>query len=227
MATTDKDSSVTQKATAATYSFAADTGDGTGIVLEDLTGFDVSSANVFGVPASASIKETELANGAVLFYKGSKAGTLRFRCTNTANTEITETSAKTITAINYNGGASDDLSDGTTINDIDRGIAIEVDGAGTITATVEFKGAGTNDIDPTGTLQAAFVDERGTLLGEVVTDPIKNSTKTTVTAKTTEATVVYLVFSRNGATKQKSDTDTSRSGTGGLDVTKIEVAPAE
>ncbi|MDE5613090.1 MAG: hypothetical protein K2I74_00335, partial [Treponemataceae bacterium] len=65
----------------------------------------------------------------------------------------------------------------------------------------------------------AFIDANGNLLGAVVTDDVKASSKKTVSGTVSAAGTVYLAFSRNGAKKGSS-------GTGGVDVSKITVVPA-
>ena len=128
----------TTPATAATYSFAGGTN---GIVAADLTDWDLSAENVISSPVASTLKSLELNNGAAIAWKGSKVGTLRFRATHTAASGDIATLAPTITGLNYNGGADSDLSSGISIGDLDRYVSIDVDGAGTVTASVEFKGA--------------------------------------------------------------------------------------
>lgn len=129
----------------------------------------------------------------------------------------TDDGSKT-TGLNYNGGANSDISNGIAIADLDRYISIPVDGAGTISAEVTFKGAKETDSTSGGPFQVAFVDADGNLLGSVVTDDVKASSVKTVSGAVSAAGTVYLAFSRNGAKK-------GTSGTGGVDVSKITVAP--
>lgn len=216
----------TAKATAKTYSFAGGTN---GVVLADLDGWDMATKDVIGSPIASTATTKTLSNGAILHWKGSKVGTLRFRSTHTAGAELTEELVAAATALNYNGGAGVDLTEGVTISEdstfedaFDRFVEIAVDGAGTVTAKVDFKGAKESDGPTGGPLQAVFMDKDGKLLGSVASDNITaSSTDVSVTGTVSAAGSVYLVFSRNGA--QKS----SGSGTGGLDVKSIEVKPAE
>lgn len=159
--------------------------------------------------------EKVVVKGATLYSKGTK--NLRVRADN--NTKKT-------TAINFNGGLNVDLTT-ASISIEDRYISIPVDGAGTVTATVTFKGLPTTDANAPaqgGPLQAAFVDADGNLLGEVATGAKDGDTDTTVSGTVNASGTAYLVFSRNGTTKS----DDKKSGTGGLDVTSIAVtAPAQ
>ena len=205
---------VTTPATAATYSFAGGTN---GIVAADLAGWDLATKDAISSPASSTLKTLELANGATIAWKSSSVGTLRFRATHDANSGDIATLAPAITALNCNGGEHGDLSSGISISDLDRYVSIPVDGAGTVTAAIEFKDSSTK----TGTLQAALVDSDGELLGDLVTADVAtgkitgtDNKKGSVTGTTSSETTVYLVFSRNGA------------GGGGIDVTEIKVAPA-
>lgn len=173
-------------------------------------------------PAASTLTEKTLSNGAVLHWKGSKAGTFRFRSTHDAAASLTETIVNAATALNYNGGLADgDLSSGVDLSTVDRYIEIPVDGAGTVTATVDFKGAKESDNPTGGPFKAAFVDKDGKLLGTVASDEVTaSSTDVTITGTVSSAASVYLVFSRNSAKKGSS-------GTGGMDVYSITVTPAE
>ena len=205
------------KATAKTYNFAGGTN---GVVLADLAEWGMGTKDVILSPAASTLTEKTLSNGAVLHWKGSKAGTFRFRSTHDADAPLTETIVNAATALNYNGGLADgDLSSGVDLSTVDRYIEIPVDGAGTVTATVDFKGS--NEATK-GPFKVAFVDKDGKLLGIVASDEVtKSSENVKVTGSVTEAGSVYLVFSRNGAQKSNG------SGTGGLDVKTITVTPAE
>ncbi|BDC94945.1 hypothetical protein TRSA_00440 [Treponema saccharophilum] len=207
------------KATAKTYNFA---GGENGIVLADVEGWDMASKDVIGSPIASTATTKTLSNGAILHWKGSKVGTLRFRSTHAAGASLTEEIANAATALNYNGGLADgDLSSGVDLSTVDRYVEISVDGAGTVSATVDFKGANESDNPTGGPFKAAFVDKDGKLLGTVASDEVTASSKdVSVTGSVSAAGSVYLVFSRNGAKKGSS-------GTGGLDVKKIAVTPAE
>ncbi len=209
----------TVKATAKTYNFA---GGENGIVLADVEGWDMASKDVIGSPIASTATTKTLSNGAILHWKGSKVGTLRFRSTHDANAELTETIVNAATALNYNGGLADgDLSSGVDLSTVDRYVEIPVDGAGTVTATIDFKGAKESDNPTGGPFKAAFVDKDGKLLGTVASDEVTASSKdVSVTGSVSAAGSVYLVFSRNGAKKGSN-------GTGGLDVKTIAVKPAE
>ncbi|MDE5614193.1 MAG: hypothetical protein K2I74_06045 [Treponemataceae bacterium] len=124
------------------------------------------------------------------------------------------------TALNYNGGATTDISDGIAIADLDRYIKIHVDGAGTVSASIKIKGSSKVT---EGTLQIAFVDGDGNCIGNLVTADIPtgkiagtDSDSGTVTGTVTTATDVYLVLSR---------CNENTTG-GGMDVTQIAVTPA-
>lgn len=203
-------------ATAKTYNF---TGGESGIVAADISDWDLSAKDVINAPiAKDSLTTKALANGASISWKGSKVGTLRFRASHEANAGTISDLAPTITTLNYNGGADSDISNGIAIADLDRYVSIPVDGAGTVSAEVTFKGAKDTD-DPTGgPFQVAFVDANGKVLGTVVTDEVTASSTKTVSGTVTAAGTVYLAFSRNGAKKGSS-------GTGGIDVSTITVAP--
>ncbi len=203
-------------ATAATYSFKGGTN---GIVLADLNGWDMATKDVIGSPIASEMTSKTLSNGATLHWKGSKVGTLRFRSTHDAGAELTADIVAAATALNYNGGYNGDMTDGVSLDSVDRYVEIPVDGAGTVSASVTFKGAKESDSPTGGPFQAAFVDSEGALLGNLVTDEVTASSSKTVSATVSEAKSVYLVFSRNGATK-------GGNGTGGMDVTSIVVAPA-
>ena len=206
------------KATAKTYSFAGGTN---GITLADLDGWDMASKDVIGSPVAATLTSKTLANGAILHWKGSKVGTLRFRSTHDASAALTEAIANAVTTLNYNGGlASGDLSAGCTLADVDRYIEVVVDGAGTVKATATFKGGKDTDNITGGPFKAAFVDKDGKLVGSVAEGAVVGNTDVQITGTVSEACSVYLVFSRNGAVKGSS-------GTGGIDVTSIAVTPAE
>lgn len=207
------------KATAKTYNFASGEN---GIVLADVEGWDMASKDVIGSPIASTATTKTLSNGAILHWKGSKVGTLRFRSTHAAGASLTEEIANAATALNYNGGLADgDLSSGVDLSTVDRYVEISVDGAGTVSATVDFKGANESDNPTGGPFKAAFVDKDGKLLGTVASDEVTASSKdVSVTGSVSAAGSVYLVFSRNGAKKGSS-------GTGGLDVKKIAVTPAE
>ena len=203
-------------ATAKTYSF---TGRENGIVAADISDWDLSAKDVINSPIAKELTTKALTNGASLSWKGSKVATLRFRATHEKNEGTISDLAPTITALNYNGGANSAISDGIAIADLDRYISIPVDGAGTVSAEVTFKGAKDTD-NPTGSpFQVAFVNAEGKLLGTVVTDKLTASSTKTVSGTVTAAGTVYLAFSRNGAKKGSS-------GTGGVDVSKITVVPA-
>lgn len=208
------------KATAKTYSFAGGTN---GVVLADLTGWGMGTKDVILSPAASTLTEKTLSNGAGLHWKGSNAGTFRFRSTHDAGVPLTEEIVNAATALNYNGGlAEGDLSNGVDLSTVDRYVEIPVDGAGTVTATVDFKGAKESDNPTGGPFKAAFVDKDGKLLGTVASDEVTASSQdVAVTGSVSAAGSVYLVFSRNGAKKS------SGSGTGGLDVKTITVTPAE
>ena len=199
-------SGVTKKATAATYSFAGDTGDGTGIVLEDVSEWDMTVADVISSPTVDGLKSQILKNKAIAAYKGS-GKKLRFRTTHEANSELTSDIVKTITSLNYNGSSvknNEDISISVDMNNLVRYAAVTVDGAGTVSANVEFRNI-------FGTVQAGLFDQDGVLLGNIMNTDA--ATKCTITADITEATeMVYLIFSRNG-------------GGGSLDVYDITVTP--
>ena len=117
------------------------------------------------------------------------------------------------TALNYNGGASSDISSGVTIDDLDRYVSIPVDGAGTVTAT--FKG--TSSTGKTNTCQVGLFDKNGKLLGTLKTFGAGDGlAETTVTGNVGAETTVYVVMSRNA----------SSDAGGGIDLYKIEVSPA-
>ncbi|MDE6349541.1 MAG: hypothetical protein K2K67_00875 [Treponemataceae bacterium] len=204
-------------ATAKTYNF---TGGENGIVAADISDWDLSVKDVINAPIVKELTTKALTNGASLSWKGSKVATLRFRATHEANTGAISDLAPTITALNYNGGADSDISNGIAIDSLDRYVSIPVDGAGTVTAAVTFKGAKTSDNPIGGPFQVAFVDADGKVLGTVVTDELTASSTKTVSGTVTAASTVYLVFSRNGA--KKSDGN----GTDGIDVSTITVTPA-
>ncbi len=203
-------------ATAKTYSFA---GGENGIVAADISNWDLSAKDVINAPIATTLTTKELANGASISWKGSKVGTLRFRAAHEANQGAISALAPTITTLNYNGGANSDISSGIAIADLDRYVSIPVDGAGTVTADVTFKGAKESDNPSGGPFQVAFVDADGKLLGDVVTDAVTASSTKTLSGTVTAAGTVYLAFSRNGAKKG------TNGSTGGDDVSKITVAP--
>ena len=204
-------------ATAKTYSF---TGGENGIVAADISDWDLSAKDVINAPIAKELTTKVLANGASLSWKGSKVATLRFRATHEKNEGTISDLAPTITALNYNGGANSDISNGIAIDSLDRYISIPVDGAGTVSAEVTFKGAKDTDNPTGGPFQVAFVDADGKVLGTVVPDELTASSTKTVSGTVTAAGTAYLAFSRNGA--KKSDGN----GTGGIDVSTITVAPA-
>ena len=200
---------VTVKATAKTYSFT-----GTGVTLENLSGWDMASKDVIGSPIAKDGSSTVLASGATVYYKSSKAGTVRFRSTHTANAELTADMVSAITALNFNGGqTSDDFSSGVTLANLDRYVSIPVDGAGTVTASIKFVKSSGATADKKG--QAALVDSNGKLIGTLAECDMTAGGEATLTGTVSAATTVTLAFSRNGA------------GAGGMDVTSIEVKPAE
>ena len=125
----------------------------------------------------------------------------------------TGTDSKT-TALNYNGGASSDISSGIAIANLDRYVSIPVDGAGTI--TVEY--AGVSSDKGSKTCQIALLDGEGSYLGGETVNTLKDDAgvtqQHTFDTTVTKATSVYIAFSRVGA-----------SG-GGIDLYKIEVKPA-
>lgn len=205
------------KATAKTYSFT-----GTGVTLENLSGWDMESKDVIGSPIAKDGSSTVLASGATVYYKSSKAGTVRFRSAHAAKAELTADMVSAITALNFNGGlASGDFSADIDLATVDRYVKVSVDGAGTVAATVTFKGGkDTDGITADGKFKAALVDSNGKVLGTAEGELV-GDTEATVSATVSAASDVYLVFSRNGAKKS------SGSGTGGMDVTSIEVKPAE
>ena len=205
------------KATAATYSFV-------GLVASDFLDSTGVAVSAWGAGASWAASSTVNLPGGTTTVKGAsvfcKEQTQENASKQTQIRARTGADSKT-TALNYNGGqADDDLSSGITIDKLDRYVSIDVDGAGTVTASVEFKGAKATDNATGGPFQAALVDEDGELIGTLVTDELTASSKKTVSGTVSSAGKVYLVFSRNGAKK-------GTSGTGGLDVTEIKVAPAE
>ena len=195
-------------ATAATYSFAGGTN---GIVAADLAGWDLATKDVISSPSNSALETLELDNGATIAWKGSSAGTLRFRATHDAGSEDIAALASAITALNYNGGQKEDnFTTGVTVSTLDRYVSIPVDGAGKITASVKF----VKSDGKTGNLQAVLVDSDGELLGDVVEKDVSAGGDATIEGTTTGATTVILAFSRNSA------------GGGGLDVTEIKVTPA-
>ncbi|MDE7227914.1 MAG: hypothetical protein K2N31_06310 [Treponemataceae bacterium] len=204
-------------ATAKTYSF---TGGENGIVAADISDWDLSAKDVINSPIAKELTTKALTNEASLSWKGSKVATLRFRATHEKNERAISDLAPTITALKYNGGADSDISNGIAIDSLDRYVSIPVDGAGTVTAEVTFKGAKDSDNPTGGPFQVAFVDADGKVLGTVVTDEVTASSEKTVSGTVSAAGTVYLVFSRNGA--KKSDGN----GTGGIDVSTITVTPA-
>ena len=207
----DNSGSVEQvtKATAKTYSFT-----GTGVTLENLSGWDMASKDVIGSPVAASGSSTVLASGATVYYKSSKAGTVRFRSTHAASAKLTADVVSAITALNFNGGqTSDDFSSGVKLSDLDRYVSIPVDGAGTVTASIKFVKSDKATADKKG--QAALVDADGKLIGTLAECDMTAGGEATLTGTVSSATTVTLAFSRNGA------------GAGGMDVTSIEVKPAE
>ena len=197
------------KATAATYSFA---GGANGIVAADVDGWVLATKDVISSPAASTLETRKLNNGATIAWKGSSAGTLRFRAEHAADVGDIPTLAPTITALNYNGGQKeDDFAKGVTVSALDRYVSIPVDGAGKITASVKFR----RSDGKTGNLQAVLVDGDGKPLGDIVEKDVAVDSEATIEGTTTGATTVILAFSRNSA------------GGGGIDVTKIMVTPAE
>lgn len=220
--TTYPNPAVTTPTTAKTYSFAYGEN---GITLADfgnLADWNMDTKDVIGYPASFS--RLKLSNGAILHSGKNK---LRFHSKHEENAELTEEIISAITALNYNGGLSEgDLKNGVSITAFDRYIELPLDGAGTITATVDFRGANESDNPTGGPLQAAFIDKNGNLLGNVVSDELTKGTKNvTITGTVPASGPVYLVFSRNGAKKVNNNGELK--GTGGLDVKTIKVTPAE
>lgn len=210
-------------ATPAYYSFAGDTGDGRGIVLEDLTGWGTQYTDGISSPYVDSLYIQTLNNGAYLAYTGTTGtnkGILRFRANHEENAELTREIAASITSLNYNGPSiNSDISSGVSIDDLTRYIAVDVDGEGIISARIKFH----KSSSATGTVQAGLFDQDGRLLGSIITADVSTGyitgtdalNKGTIEAGTTEGTErVYLIFSRNGA------------GGGGLDVYDITVTPA-
>ncbi|MBD5447375.1 MAG: hypothetical protein HDR32_06465 [Treponema sp.] len=129
----------------------------------------------------------------------------------------TDANSKT-TALNYNGGATTDISDGIAIDQLDRYIKIHVDSAGTVSASIKITASSKKE----GTLQIAFVNGEGKCIEDPVTADVKtgkitgtNNQSGTVTGTVTAATDVYLVFSR---------CNENTTG-GGMDVTQITVTP--
>lgn len=197
------------KATAKTYSFT-----GTGVTLENLSGWDMASKDVIGSPIAKDGSSTVLASGATVYYKSSKAGTVRFRSEHAANAELTADMVSAITALNFNGGqTSDDFSSGVTLANLDRYVSIPVDGAGTVTASIKFVKSDKATAGKNG--QAALVDSNGKLIGTLAECDMTVGGEATLTGTVSAATTVTLAFSRNGA------------GAGGIDVTSIAVTPAE
>ena len=193
------------KATAKTYDFATWS-------AEDLSKFGGEQYTDSKGTAKNTLKspsgETELSTGAVIYNKAANAIMIRTK----------STSDTTPTGLNYNGGIANSIASGIAIDSLDRYVAIPVDGAGTVTASVKI----VNSSSKTGTLQVAFVDADGKLLGKLVTANVADgiitgSDKNTgnITGTVSAAGTVYLAFSRNGA-----------SG-GGMDVYSITVTPAE
>lgn len=204
-------------ATAKTFIF---TGGENGIVADDISDWDLSAKDVINAPISKEALTTKtLANGASISWKGSKVGTLRFRAKHEKDTGSISDLAPTITALNYNGGADSDIEGGIEIDSLDRYVSIPVDGAGTVSADITFKGAADTDSPTGGPFQVAFVGADGKPIGTVVTDEVTASSTKAVSGTVKAAGTVYLVFSRNGAKK-------GTSGTGGIDVSEITVAPA-
>ena len=222
--TTYPNPAVTTPATAKTYSFAYGEN---GITLADfgnLADWNMNTKDVIGY--SASFSRLKLSNGAILYSDSNNK--LRFHAKHEKDAELTEEIISAITALNYNGGLSEgDLkNDDVSITDFDRYIELPLDGAGTITATVDFRGANESDNPTGGPLQAAFIDKNGNLLGNVVSDELTKGTKNvTITGTVPASGPVYLVFSRNGAKKVNNNGELK--GTGGLDVKTIKVTPAE
>ena len=219
--TTYPNPAVTTPATAKTYSFAYGEN---GITLADfgnLADWNMKTNDVIGYPASFS--RLKLSNGAILHSDSNNK--LRFHSKHEKDAELTEEIISTITALNYNGGLADgNLEEGGSFY-FDRYIEIPLDGAGTITATVDFRAANESDNPTGGPLQAAFIDKNGNLLGNVVSDELTKGTKNvTITGTVPASGPVYLVFSRNGAKKNNNG---ELKGTGGLDVKTIKVTPAE
>jgi|GEM_PF-6969820 len=208
-------------ATPAYYSFAGDTGDGRGIALEDLTEWSMDYADLIKTPGVAGeIYEQRLNNNAILAYRSSSSGgILRFRAVHEAGAELTSEIAASITALNYNGASVNyDISNGVSIDDLTRYVAVDVDGAGYVTANIKFVVSSSTD----QVLSAGLFNQNGILLGDLLSTDLDTgkidgteSSKGILSAFITEETnKVYLVFSRNG------------SSGGGLDVYDITVTPA-
>ncbi|MBR1536637.1 MAG: hypothetical protein IJ630_06850 [Treponema sp.] len=209
-------------ATPAYYSFAGDTGDGRGIALEDLTEWSMDYADLIKTPGVADeIYEQRLDNNAILAYRGlSSGGILRFRAVHEAGAELTSEIAASITSLNYNGPSVNyDISNGVSIDDLTRYVAVDVDGAGYVTANIKFVVSSSTD----QVLSAGLFNQNGILLGDLLSTDLDTrkidgteSSKGILSAFITEETnKVYLVFTRNGS-----------SGGGGLDVYDITVTPA-
>ena len=206
--TDDKGGSVEQgtKATAKTYDFSVwSDADKTAFALEAYKDSKGTAKNTYSSPAGI----TNLSTGVSIYNKSASAIMIRTNSTDDMNTLV---------GLNYNGGITDSIANGIAVESLDRYICIPVDGAGTVTASVKI----VNSSSKTGTLQVAFVDADGKLLGDLVTANVADgkigttdSNLGNITGSVTKAGNVYLAFSRNGA------------GGGGMDVYSIEVAPAE
>ena len=236
--TLTSDTALTAKGIDYTVKGASGSGDGEGDKTETGTPATAKTYNFVGLAASDFLDASGTAVsawGASASWAASSAVNLPANSTTVADATVfckeqidaskqslirarTDDASKT-TGLNYNGGANSDISSGIAIDSLDRYVSIPVDGKGTVTADVTFKGAKETDTTSGGPFQVAFVDANGNLLGEVVTDDVKASSKKTVSGTVSAAGTVYLAFSRNGAKKGSS-------GTGGVDVSKITVVPA-
>ncbi|MBR0098263.1 MAG: hypothetical protein IJP90_00915 [Treponema sp.] len=158
-----------------------------------------------------------MASGNVSIKKGSKF-----------KTNITSSNAESAKTkyIQFNSGnTNSDFSTTATPSNADLYLSFEIDGTGSVTATVT--GVQSNDTSAAGVKgKAAFVDANGNLLGDIWEYDISGENNATV-AGTVSATiantnlseedkcVVYLLFNRGTISK------------GSLRVTTVNVTPAE
>lgn len=182
-----------------TYSFK------NGISAEDVTSVGLvydSAKKVYNTPVAATLTEKELANGATIGWKSSKAGTLRFR----AETE----DPTVVTALNYNGGSADDIS--ASCGTPDRYVKVPVKAGQTITVT--YKVVASSSLTEEALGQIGLFDDSNAAVGTVTGDlklKSDDGSEKTLTATAAADGNVKVVFSRNGA------------GGGGVDIYSIVV----
>ncbi|MBR0496883.1 MAG: hypothetical protein IJJ71_11990 [Treponema sp.] len=204
--TVNKGSSV-KLATAKTYDFTD----------LPLSAFEGLTAWASDGKLTDTVTRITMASGNVSIKKGSKF-----------KTNITSSNAESAKTkyIQFNSGnTNSDFSTTATPSNADLYLSFEIDGTGSVTATVT--GVQSNDTSAAGVKgKAAFVDANGNLLGDIWEYDISGENNATV-AGTVSATiantnlseedkcVVYLLFNRGTISK------------GSLRVTTVNVTPAE